>query len=94
MKERVYKKLCKKSAEIMNFENCEYEQGIYYKLWHCGYDSEWDSEDCWPWLKEAFNSDVNTVIDENSECGLSWVGESQHVTPTPKNVFKWARDSY
>jgi len=31
MKERQFKKLCKKSAQIMGFKDCDVEDGIWYQ---------------------------------------------------------------
>lgn len=90
MKQRQYKKLCKKAAERMGFNRCYKEDGsgIYYLLFDCGGDdSEWDAEDCWPWVVDLFESDVNIVVDEG---GLSWLNKP--VKPTPKNVFAWLRN--
>lgn len=92
MKARQYKKLCKKAATLMGFKSCCEEDGVWYFTWCCGYDSEWEAEGCWPWLVSCFDADVNTVVDEDSECGLSWVGKSKAIKPTPKNVFAWARN--
>lgn len=76
----------------MNHKDCGVEDGVYYVSWYCGgYDSEWDSEDAWVFLLQSFECEVNTVIDDNSECGISWKPKSQRLKPTPKNVFTWAR---
>lgn len=94
MKNRQYKKLCKKSAEIMGFKNCYNDggDGIYYSLFDCGgCDSDRDSKDCWTWLVDLFHGDVNTVADKDSECGISWCSENQFTKATPRNVFTWAK---
>ena len=31
------------------------------------------------------------MIDEDSECGISWVPDNLYVKATPKNVLAWAR---
>lgn len=93
MKSRQYKKLCKKAAEVMGLNNCGVYDGIHYLSWSCSsYEDEWDSEDAWPYLVNMFDSEVNTIIDDDSECGISWKGKSEQTKSTPKNVFKWARE--
>ena len=89
MKHRVYKKLCKKAAEF--FPDADFD-GVHYMTFLCSYDSESESSDCWPWLVGLFDADVNTVCDEDSECGISWVNSKLFKKATPKNVFKWARE--
>lgn len=92
MKNRQYKKLCLKAAQAMGFKDCAIEDGIYYVSWSCGgYDSEWDSEDAWVFLMQKFDGAVNTMINENSECGISWKPENQCLKSTPKNVLAWAK---
>lgn len=91
MKARQYKKLCKKSAGLIGFDKCDVEDGIWYVYWHCGgFENEWDSEDAWPWLVARFDGAVNVMIDDNSECGISWKSGSEMEKTTPKNVFAWA----
>ena len=52
MKSRVFKKLCKKTAEIMNFNSCDIEDGVYHAWWEeRGMDyCECDSKEAWEWL--------------------------------------------
>ncbi len=79
----------------MRFNNCDKEDGIYYVIWSCGgYDSEWDSEDAWPYLVETFNSEVNTMVDHDSECGISWKPDHLFTKATAINVLKWAKDAF
>ena len=88
MKKRQYKK----SAEALKFKNCLNDDGVWNVIWPCGgYLDEWDSQDAWPYLVDRFHGDVNTIDDENSECGISWVAEHLFVDATPKNVLRWAR---
>jgi hypothetical protein len=91
MNKRIYKKLCKKAAQAMSFKGCNMEEGIYHVSWQCGgLDDEWDSEDTYPYLTARFDGSVNTVIDYDSECGISWKPKNQCSKATPKNVLKWA----
>lgn len=91
MKARQYKKLCKKSAGLIGFDKCCVEDGIWYALWHCGgFEDEWDSEDAWPWLASRYDAAVNIIVDDNSECGISWKSDREIKEVTPKNVFAWA----
>jgi hypothetical protein len=95
MKPRQYKKLCKKSASIIGLNKCDSEDGIFYVFFECGgYDSEWDSEDAWPFLVGAFDSEVNTLYDEDSECGMSWKLPTEFEKTNAINVLKWARLRY
>ena len=93
MKSRQYKKLCKKAAQAIGFKNCDTEDGIWQVWWDCsGMDfTEYDCEDAWPFLVGQFDGAVNTMLDENSECGISWKPDNQCLSSTPKNVFSWAR---
>lgn len=90
MKERIYKKLCKKASAFCS-SNINVEQGIHYTTCSCSYDSELEAEDCWPWLVGLFDGEVNAIADEDSECGISWVVESKCLKATPRNVFAWAK---
>ena len=96
MKERQYKKLCKKAAASMGFKSCVVEDGIWFVCWDCsGMDyKEYDSQEAWDYMVGVFDSEVNTMVDENSECGISWKPESQQIKSTPKNVLAWARANY
>ena len=91
MKSRVFKKLCKKTAEIMNFNSCDIEDGVYHAWWEeRGMDyCECDSKEAWEWLTDRFEGEVNTFIDPNN--GISWKPIKQQLSSTPKNVFEWAR---
>lgn len=90
---RQYKKLCKKAAQAMDFKACSFEDGVWQVCWDCsGMDfTEYDSEDAWTYLVGSFNSVVNTMVDEDSECGISWKPDNQCLKSTPKNVLSWAR---
>jgi len=95
MKPRQYKKLCRKSALIIGLNKCDSDDGIFYVFFECGgYDSEWDSEDAWPFLVGIFDAEVNTIYDEDSECGISWKPDSEYKKPIAINVFKWAKSKY
>lgn len=95
MKPRQHKKLCRKSALIIGLNKCDSEDGIWYVFFECGgYDSDWDSEDAWPFLVGIFDAEVNTLCDEDSECGISWKPDSECKKPTAINVFKWAKSGY
>ena len=93
MKRRQYKKLCKKAAEIMGFVDCDIDDGIYHVFHEIrGMDFiEYDAEPAWDWLVARFDGTVNTMVDEDSECGISWVPGYLRIKATPKNVFAWAR---
>ena len=90
MSERQYKKLCKKSAEIIGMDKCDLESGIYSVFYPCSMD-EYDSCPAWDSLVDRFHDDVNIIADENSECGISWKQKDELIKPTPANVFAWAR---
>ena len=95
MKPRILKKLCKKSAEIMNFNSCDIEDGLYHVFWEeRGMDyCECDSKEAWSWFVGYFDADINTVIDLDDEWGgIAWKPVSQQIASTPKNVFAWAKD--
>ena len=89
MKPRIYKKLCKKASLFLG-DAINVDEGICYIIMGGYCEGDFGSEDCWPWLVGAFNDDVNTVYDEDSVCGVSWVRKSQRVKATPSNVFSWA----
>ena len=94
MKKRQFKKLCKKTAEILNFISCDIEGGVYHVWWEeRGMDyCEYDNKEAWGWLVGCFEGAVNTFIDPYDEWGgVSWKPDSQIIKPTPKNVFAWAK---
>lgn len=93
MKPRIFKKLCKKSAEIMNFNSCDIEDGIYHVWWEeRGMDyCECDSEEAWTWILSRFDGDVNTIYSDDFDFGFKWKDRSQQLASTPKNVFAWAK---
>lgn len=93
MKPRIFKKICKKSAEIIGLDQCEKDGGIWYACWEeRGMDyTEYDSEEAWDWLVKRFDAEINTVYGEDLEYGISWKPDSQIIKATPKNVFEWAR---
>ena len=93
MKHRIFKKLCKKSAEIIGLDQCGKEDGIWFFCWvERGAEyTEYDAIEAWTWLVDVFDASVNTIIDHYSECGVSWKQSNQITKATPKNVFKWAR---
>ena len=89
---RTYKKLCRKAAEIMQFENCHADQGdgIYYRQFNCGgFHDEWDSEDCWPYLLNAFHFDNN--MEPDPDLGVRMKPDHRRNKATPKNVLAWGR---
>ena len=92
MSERQYKKLCKKSAEIIGFDKCCNDDGIWHfvKLDFCL--GENDTEESFDYLVSEFHNDVNIIADENSECGISWKQDNDFTKATPANVFEWARE--
>jgi len=96
MKPRIFKKLCKKSAEIIGFEQCDKDEGVWFFCWaECGMDyTEYDAKEAWTWLVDHFDSAVNTIFDHNSECGISWKPDNQITKSIPKIVFKWAREEF
>ncbi len=93
---RQYKKLCKKAASILQFEDCEKEEGIWYIFWDCsGADHrEFDGQPCWDWLVARFQGEVNTFLDSNNELGISWKPSHLCLPSTPSNVFKWAMKTF
>lgn len=93
MKTRQHKKLCKKSAEIIGFNTCDQDDGVWHVCWEeRGMDyTEFDSEEAWGWLVRRYDAAVNTTYDSDSECGISWKPENQIAKATPTNVFAWAR---
>ncbi len=95
MKARQLKKLCKKTAEILNFISCDIEDGVYHVWWEeRGMDyCECDSQEAWLWLVDRFDSDVNAFkVAVNEWGGMSWKPGSQSTASTPSNVFAWARN--
>lgn len=74
----------------MAFKDCILEEGIYYVTWTCCY-GEWDCEEAWYWLVSRFHGAVNTIVDRNSECGISWKEKPDFLEATPRNVFNWAK---
>lgn len=94
MKQRQYKKLCKKAAGMINVKCLRDEDGVFYTCFNLGYDSGCDSEYTWPFLVNRFNSEVNTIYDEDSDCGISWAPPNKWVKDTPVNVFAWARGAF
>lgn len=93
MKRRQFKKLCKKSAEIIGFKSCDKDDGIWHVCWEeRGIDyTEYDSQEAWDFVVIRFDADVNTSYDDASECGISWKPDNQIIKATPRNVFAWAR---
>ena len=93
MKTRQHKKLCKKSAEIIGFNTCDQDDGVWHVCWEeRGMDyTEYDSEEAWGWLVRRYDAAVNTTYDSDSECGVSWKPENQIIKAIPTNVFAWAR---
>ena len=92
MKPRIHKKLCKKAAQSQNFVNCTLDDdgNLWHIGWYCGgEDNEYDHKPAWDHLIDIFEGSVNTMVDEDSECGTSWKPENQCVKPTPKNIFAW-----
>lgn len=91
---RLYKKLCKKAAQAIGLNSCSVEDGVWQAWWDCsGADyTESDCEDAWPYLVSCFDSEVNTMIDYDSECGISWKPDRECLKATPKNVLRWAKN--
>ncbi len=93
MNKRQYKKLCKKSAEIIGFDKCDNDGG--FGIWHAYKDIDWcgesDSEPTWDYLVARFSGDVNTVVDKSSVFGISWKPDNELTKATPAKVFAWAR---
>ena len=91
MKHRIFKKLCKKSAELLGINRCSIEDDGIYHVWeHVGGEcDEYDSKETWFELTSRY-------IDENSQFILSgkndWDGNFIFIGKpvTPKNVFNWA----
>lgn len=93
MNERQYKKLCKKSAEIIGFDKCcnDDDDGIWHFIKWDHYWGEHDSEEAFDYLVSVFHGNVNTEELGNSEWGLEWKPDNELTKATPANVFAWAR---
>lgn len=94
MKARQFKKLCKKTADLLGFNSCSIEDGVYHAWWEeRGMDyCEHDCKEAWPWLIDYFDADINTIVDLDNEWGgISWKPDNQTLKSTPKNVFAWAK---
>lgn len=91
MNKRQYKKLCKKSAEIIGFDKCCNDEDFWLVFTSVDQYGECDSYEAWDFIVERFHGDVNTIADENSECGINWKPDNEFTKATPANVFDWAR---
>ena len=90
MKVRQFKKLCRKSAEIVGLSRCVNDGGVWYSPAYCCSDGD-EIEPAWEFLHDIFNTEMNTFVDSRSDYGYSWKDRKDFIPPTPKNVFKWAR---
>tara|TARA_R110000850_G_scaffold209552_2_gene335598 strand:- start:210 stop:515 length:306 start_codon:yes stop_codon:yes gene_type:complete len=93
VKNRQYKKLCKKASVIVRSipSFCDGEEWNFSM--ECrGVDFvEWDCEPCWDYLVGLFDGDVNTMYSDDFDFGMKWKEDKHQLKSTPKNVFSWAR---
>ena len=93
MKQRIFKKLCKKAAELIPKDQCTCDpadEGIYHIILK-DYFGDHDYEPAWDWMSSCFDAEVNT-FENNGE--IDWKPKSQWKKPTPKNVFHWWKSNH